>query len=267
MKKILMLFWVMTFIITVCGCSVVKLDRPSPDEKPDKVALESGAWKKAFGEFLLDLNGKNQEDYEVINYVSLNDLNLDGVPELIVSDDGASAACSFAIFQLIDEKVEKVWGYSSLFEGGPQQSEDGEFVNFYSVFDDDFLTLCKNRETGELAYVMETENGNSEGSFESIFLLTEVDGKIVPVERFFYEDRSDLAEKEKADSYYVDKKPVTEKEYEKAYDRFEKLWKETDYHGPAMASEHLGEQPDAVKLEMTPEGLDRFFGKYAPEVK
>ena len=91
MKKIIITIIALSLItVSFFGCGSKK----SEALKTDRASI--------YTEFITSNAEKwNSDTFNPVNYIGINDLDLDGIPELIISDDAASAASSFGIFEAV----------------------------------------------------------------------------------------------------------------------------------------------------------------------
>ena len=101
---------------------------------PSTVFAEQTDYKEIYFDFLKDeLITKNTYH---LRYATLADLNLDGTPELIMYDSGATVSCGVYIFQIIDNKVQLRYAGGYAWE---------EYVNKdYSINNDYFNSTISN---------------------------------------------------------------------------------------------------------------------------
>lgn len=272
MKKILALIIVM---VMLCSCAQ-KAAKPvdvaptvTPTVTPTARNMsteENTEWKSLFLAFLVSLNEKMANNLDSIYYITLNDLTLDGIPELIVSDSVASAAYGFAIYQIIENQVECVWGYSSVFDQLSTKYHDNTSDDFYSGFDDFWLTLSKNKKSGEYKYIFTTANGSSEDSFGSIYSAStdESTGILKITPEFSYVDFIETDD----DIHQVKGQDTTKENYDKLTGEFFDTWENTGYLNSCMVSnEHYNFLSASKKmpLSFSNDSIEKYFDLYHPE--
>ncbi len=258
-KRLLSLAMALGLLAGVCtGCSnTAKEDATAPTTEETKLT-ESVDWKSLYTDFIV---ANKDVQYPNINYIGLNDLNFDGIPELILSDSIASAAHSIGILHIQDGEVKLLYGYSHM-----AGSNDMTNCDFYSKFYDGWLTLRKNVNTGESRYFLLSENGHSNGSFEDTFSFpVNENNEIGLVTEFNHEfilhDEENSSSK---DIYCVSGEQVTEEEYLHAKAEFESTWVDTGARTPAMTNEYCN-YSHAVELSLEKEDLENFFDMYEKE--
>lgn len=220
-------------------------------------------WKQAYTDLLLSRKANSSN----FGYVGVNDLNLDGVPELIFSDSGASAASCVAIASVIDGEVKPFYKddmtQSYVAEGYDENNFN--YPGLYCNFEKEWITLRKNKNTGELKYVIVSHNGSDVSSFGDIYSASK--GDFVLENEMSYVDYSEECEKEDEafqDEYLVGEDKVSEEEYNEAKAEFYDEWDDTGYISCAMTNDYY-EYPEKVALSITEEDLMNLFGMYEPE--
>ncbi len=287
MKRLLLLFVAIALLCCACGKNAEKADdngvtMESPDVNVENVKPNDEEkivdWKTVYSDFLIALNERvSSESYSALNYIGLNDLTFDGVPELIVSDDAASAAASFAIYQIVDGEIERIFGHSAVVElSGEKYLLNGdEYFNCYSHFEGDWLRLMKNKENGELKYMFTATNGSDTESFESIYSAT-VDSEtgVLSIEEEFYkceynrygEYAKDAPE---TDDYRVGGAVVSEDEYNKEFAEINSQWSVQDVNCVVMLPAYRLSAADfkqKMELDASPEKIAEFMDLYKPEI-
>jgi len=242
-------------------------------EKNAEVIAGLDGWQKAYVEFILELKdcfekGKSERE-GYLAYVQLNDLNMDGVPELLVSDDGASASPTVGFYQLIDGKVMKIGGYTAAqdyLEGKDMVLDTAGLVP-YARMGSAWITLRKNVNTGELKYFLGSHNGTGCESFgETVGVVIGDNGEIGSEKLFEYLEVYEDFDQEKIQNseYTVSGTTVSKEDYDKKYEEFEKEWVDTDFRTPVM-----GANPEryekCAERDFSAQGLADFMGMYVPE--
>lgn len=243
--------------------------KPKKEPKEEPVSKELPQWAKIYTDFIVE-NAPSAEEigsFHGFCYLGVNDLNFDGVPELIISSDAVSAANAFAICHIENDTVEKLCGDSSFLED-PSEIE-GELkyngISFYTLFNNDWLTVRKNVNTGEIKYIMYTHNGASNEEFGNIVSFGAGENREIEVVNEFeylllYDDSGQLSEK----NYYVSGKSVTEEEYNEAVEEFEKTWIDTGVRTCAMASDS-DEYSNKLPVSIERKDLETLFRNYEKE--
>jgi len=264
MKKFLSLTLILCMlIITLGGCS--SGDDKGKTASKAKNKTENPEWMQIYMDFIDD-NKKEftSEGFVGTNYLGLNDLNFDGVPELIFSDGAAGAAFSVGVFQIIDKKVECICGFTRLLDEEKLPVED---LFLYSTFSDGWLAPRENINTGELKYVMYTGNGNESTNFGNVIsFVAGKDGKIKITNEFDHYVYDDTEEGNfKPDSQYnVLGKSVSEKEYIDAKVEFESTWADLESQTWAMVNENC-KYSKAKPVSLEKEDIEKLFKLYKKE--
>lgn len=264
MRKAFCLMLVLCFLVCVCsGCSNDEAEMP---ENFDKPVIESVNWKQIYLDFLTENKFALQDaGYMEVNYIGLHDLNFDGVPELVLSDNAASAAYTVGVFQIKDGKIGLLCGQSSFAE--VDDTQENVISELYSNFTDDWLTLRKNVNTGELSYVMYSGNGSSDESFgNTLRFSVGKDGEIDVVNEFEYSTYYDWENDGENDSEerYHSGQSVSKEDYEEALEEFEKTWVDTGARPCAMVREY-SEYSNGIPLSLEEKDMIAFFDGYTKE--
>ena len=215
-------------------------------------------WVSLYTDFIV---ANKDEEFPNVNYIGLNDLNFDGIPELILSDAAASAAYSIGILHIKDGEVKLLYGYSSM--AGNSDMTKGDF---YSNFFDNWLSLRKNVNTGELRYFLASSNGSSCESFGDTFSFPVTENKEIGLAtETSYEILYDDETFEMTDEfYYVLEESVTADKYLQVEAELESTWVDTGVRTPAMTNGHY-EYSNAMELSLEKTDLENFFALYEKE--
>ena len=263
-KKLLSLAMALGILAGVCtGCSnAPKEDVAVPTTEESTLAgpIETNvAWKELYIDFLQE----NKNDL-YLNYISLNDLNFDGIPELIISDSAASATYTAGILHIQNGEVQLLYGYSQLAGNTDMVYENPAF---YSIFSDNWFTLRKNVNTGELRYFLLSSNGSDGESFGDTFSFPISENKEIGLTTDFsyiilydYNNHYEIME----ENYWIADKQVTKDEYEQAINEWNATWEDTGVRTPAMTNGHF-EYSNNVELSLEKEDLENFFDMYEKE--
>lgn len=228
-------------------------------------------WKQKYTSFILENKDYYTTDYNHVNYIGVNDLNFDGVPDLILSDGAASAADSIALYTIKDGNVVCVIGTNWICQNHEYDHEkvltdDGRW---WARYDKGWLTLRKNKETGELRYVMELGNGSDSESFGNIISIAQDPEGIKTfniINEFEYTEIYDegMGYEPTEERYLVKDVQVADKaEYDSKLAEFNELWEDTGVVTQAMTSWYEADNYTKVVLE---EGvLIDLFSQYKPE--
>ncbi len=262
-KRLLGLAMALGIIAGICtGCSTApKEEATVPTTEgtnlTEKVEINVD-WKSLYTDFIQE---NKDEDYLYMNYIGLNDLNFDGIPELILSDNAASAAATVGILHIQDGEVKLLYGYSSMAENS-DMTKSGLYSNFF----DNWLTLRKNVNTGELRYFLLSSNGSSDESFGDTFSFpVNENNEIGLVSEFGYIILRDPETYEiSEEQYYVSGEQVTADKYLQIQAELESNWEDTGVRTPAMTNGHY-EYSHSVELSLEKEDLENFFDLYEKE--
>ena len=236
---------------------------------PSSVSAEQTDYKEIYFDFLKDeLITKNTYHWR---YATLEDLNLDGTPELIMCDSGATVSCGVYIFQIIDNKVQLRYAGGYTWE---------EYVNKdYSINNDYFnstisneklmanlpsyssggtyFSLRKNKYTDELLYVYFSRAGGIDFNKETLLSFSK--DEIFNASENFYgnvekdEGTGDIV----SSNYCIDGNAVSEEDYDTAYNEFLDTWQDTNYN---FACLNLYD-----KSNRTEQQIRDFLNYYIPE--
>lgn len=222
---------------------------------PPTAFAEQTDYKEIYFDFLKDeLITKNTYHW---GYATLADLNLDGTPELIMCDSGATVSCGLYIFQIIDNIVQLRYAGGYTWE---------EYVNKnYSINKDYFnstisseklmanplsyssggtyFSLRKNKYTDEVLYVLFSRAGGIDFNKETLLSFSK-DEIFNASENFCSNVEKDEGTGDIVSSnYYIDSNTVSKEDYDAAYNEFIDTWQETDYEFPFLnCSEEVTEQ-------------------------
>ena len=204
---------------------------PDPESTPEQTPKPTAApvaWREIFEDFLRgSFSRLNELCLSGIAGVGFIDLDLDGVPELLIFDAGASASMGLQFFDIIEEDVFCVSAnIEKLGEEFGGKYFDKDFVN--ANFFEDFR-YYKSTETGEAFFLVVSSNGAEDFSYSRLVRFTG-DGGILGLESLFFKyesfefsSESDGFERSGAD-YLVGGNAVSSEEYEQALSAFmEKL--------------------------------------------
>lgn len=201
---------------------------------PSSVSADETDYKEIYFDFLKDeLITKN-------NWIgaTLADLNLDGTPELIMYDGGASASAGVNVFQIIDNKVQLRSGYYGKYSDTYQYLNkdyllDLSFMGWSpSDFNEDeeyTFSLRRNIDTGKLMYIHFC--WEAAAAFEESTLLCFSEDALVDVYEKSYKDivmdegTFDII----SSDYRIDGNAVSAEDYDAAYNEFLDTWQDTGY--------------------------------------
>lgn len=206
MRRLANFIWATVIAVSLCGCGTAQgaeaapapetaapeetaapvetaaADTPAPTAQPHPAVLETGepadGWAEAYLAFLDD----NYDIFaalwpEGITGVGFVDLDLDGTPEMIVFDQGASATLGVQFFDLIDGQVYCV---SSVQEGAAGAFDDTYFSPV-SVCASFFESFRLSKTADGYCFWVTSANGTMESSWDEIVRFDCTDGVLTPV--------------------------------------------------------------------------------------
>lgn len=188
---------------------------PSPSQ-----AADYSQDKEIFRSFLSENYQKLYDSFSGgISGIGFADLDLDGRPEMIMFDAGASAAMGVQFFDIIDGKVECVSANMDTVGktfGGKNFSGVVVNANHFNDF-----RLMKDKKTGEKFFVVSSGNGAADFSYTELIRFGSNDG-VLTLESLLYKYESyDIDSGETTgDAYKIKGKPADGKAYKAAYDSF-----------------------------------------------
>ena len=180
---------ILLIVLTVLACGVVSCGAsdpgtgaraPEPASVPETLMLPKAAegWQDSYIAFM-------QENYDIftalwpegVSGVGFIDLDLDGTPEMVVFDQGASASLGAQIFDLIDGRVYCVsstmdsagGAFSGTYLSGPHVC-----TNFFESF-----RLCRAKDGW--CFWMDSSNGTVETAWDEIVRFDGANGVLTPV--------------------------------------------------------------------------------------
>lgn len=234
------------------------ISESKPEKSQEIVFQDKIDWKTPYKDLLLA--GKDKAQFY---YVGLADLDFDEIPELIVSNNAASAACYVTVFKVIDGKAECVLGYNFLDDIEDEYHMTA--IDVYSTFEDGWLTLRRNNLTGEYKYFMESGNGASNESFGSICSFSADSVRCDPYIEFEYSETwEDDDYYNKKGDYFVAGKTASKEEYESELKKCYETWHDVGLHGCDITEdfEICKNMTDGSERE---EFMMKIFMSYLPE--
>lgn len=163
----------------------------SPD-MPETPAPDEDAWRSIYTAFLSESYDALADAFVVgIAGLGFIDLDLDGTPEMLIFDSGASAAMGVQIFDIIGSNITCVSAnlltVSDAF-GDAYTSEYYVNTNFMDAF------RLKQRPDGSRFFCVESGNGAVDFSYTELILFGEADGALSLESRLYrheeYEEES-----------------------------------------------------------------------------
>ena len=266
-KTFALILATMLGLTTLSGCGA---NKPETTEKPTEAStvetVESNNtttvvdWADIYADYIIDHKSDFTEEAQpTIAYIGVNDLNFDGVPELIVSGTVASAAYYFNVFQIENGTVKKVEFTDS----------SGDKLSLYSHFLDGWITLRRNADTGSLKYVLMSGNGGSDETFGNIISISQDpndSSKLKITNEFEYIEFWGTTD---SNEYYVAGAKVSETEYNALQADFYNTWQDTEIINYAMLDPALSALPNVYKktipVSTDKQELKNFFAMYQPE--
>ncbi|MGM9614786.1 MAG: SPOR domain-containing protein [Oscillospiraceae bacterium] len=205
MKRLVNFVWATVIAVALCGCGTAQgveaapvpetntpeqtaapvetaAETPAPTASPHPTVLDpaepADGWSGAYLAFLDD----NYDIFaalwpEGITGVGFIDLDLDGTPEMIVFDQGASATLGVQFFDYIGGKVYCV---SSVQEGAAGAFDDTYFSSV-SVCASFFESFRLSKTADGYCFWVTSANGTMETSWDEIIRFDCVDGVLTPV--------------------------------------------------------------------------------------
>lgn len=190
MKRLMTMLLLAALLLGLCACAAVQ-----PEETPETssaeatpVAEETSAegfvvpeaetgWEAAYLMFLED----NYDIFaalwpEGLSGVGFIDLDLDGTPEMVVFDLGASATLGAQLFDLVDGRVYCV---SSVMENAAGAFGE-EYFSTVSVCASFFESFRLVESEGTYGFWVESANGTLESAWDELVRFDCVDGVLTP---------------------------------------------------------------------------------------
>ena len=151
-----------------------------PEPEPTPVPED---WQKIFRQFIETKYDKILESFlSGVAGIGFIDLNLDGLPELLIFDLGASASMGVQIFDIIDGEVECVSAniapVGEAFGGG-HMSDACVTANELSSF-----RLLRDKATGEYLFIAQSGNGAMDFLYSAIVKFGEGEDGEVTAEKY-----------------------------------------------------------------------------------
>jgi len=195
-------------------------DTPAPQETGEPAAeptAEPENWEALFTEYL-EQNYAALNSYAMATGIGFVDLDVDGYPELLLFDAGASAAMGVHIFDIIDGQVCCV--STNEYAGEKFACEHTIFFPIYANYFEDFR-LMENASSGEEFFIVCSGNGNTEFFYEELIRFEKSDqGVLRPVSLLYasksYDDEGSLT----STVYRQGDTPIDQAEYDRLYAEF-----------------------------------------------
>lgn len=164
MKKTTLTKKIISTVLVTAVCSLITT-----------VYAERVDYKKIYSDFLEDIFA--HRDFYA-SAIQISDLDLDGIPELIIYDGGAVAAHGVNIFQLISEQPELRYGmyYRDNDYFNENYFEDLNIPMTSNYYDSDDLVLCL--KNGIPMYILRSHNSDGGTSWVQYYTFKNVDEKI-----------------------------------------------------------------------------------------
>lgn len=200
-------------------------DDPGGNETPDDIDFFA-----IYRSFLEEnFNRLSELCYGGIAGVGFIDLDLDGAPEMLLFDSGASASMGIQFFDIIgpDGNVECV--SANMMDLGSEfggEHYSAVYVNA-NYFDDFRLMRSAN---GEMRFFVSSGNGALDFSYSELIEFGTADGALALFSRLYRHDDYDI-ESGEASSTHCTKgdEAITAAEYEAALAEFRSDWQDTGY--------------------------------------
>lgn len=234
-------------------------------EQNVKQNIRTDDWKNIYANLIMSIEDVYRANYSSIHYISVNDLNFDGTPELVMFGDAVSASHAVSVYRIIDGKAECMVANSSPCDMHDHNYEDAilDKTSLYMSDPSEQLSLRKNVETGELKYVICSRNGGSDDSFCNIvsFGKSESVVEFDIVNEFEYVEYWDFPME---DRYLVSGEAVSKDIYEQKVKEYYDIWQLADYEIYTMANPEFG-FGSTVPLNLEMDSLLSFFEMYKAE--
>lgn len=196
MKRLTTILLAVLMLIGLCACGAAEAEDASappateaPEvtevpaagtEKEDKLSLPAAVtgWETAYLAFLED----NYDIFaalwpEGLSGVGFIDLDLDGTPEMLVFDLGASATLGVQMFDLVDGQVHCV---SSVMDSAAGAFGE-EYFSKVSVCASFFESFRLVETEGEYSFWVQSTNGTLESTWDELIRFDCADGVLMPV--------------------------------------------------------------------------------------
>jgi len=149
-----------------------------PEEPEQTLPAAAEGWQESYLTFLSD----NYDIFaalwpEGLSGVGFIDLDLDGTPEMLIFDFGASATMGVHLFDLVDGQVYCVSSALDSVSG----AFDSRYLKTVSVCANYFESFRLIRNGDDLSFWVESANGTLESTWGEIIRFDCVDGVLVPV--------------------------------------------------------------------------------------
>jgi len=251
MKRILCLLTAVIYVVMLCGCSTTYQAKMSPVETtaavtPKETTAEPAVQQSAApspsetpGDWAANYTAFLEDNYDVITAlwpegltgVGFIDLDLDGTPEMVLFDMGASATLGVQLFDYVDGKV---WCVSSVQPdaAGAFGAEHMSALSVCASYFESFRLMRGN--DGKPYFYVTSANGTIDSSWEEIIRFSSQDG-FLTLQSVCYRDS--LCNTETglviAETYEVGGTESTEEQYNKALSA-EKAAKDLGYEAKGV---------------------------------
>ncbi len=205
-----------------------KPEETKPTEKdPSDYAVSD--WKELYTSFFSENYDRLMDNCNAgISGIGFIDLDLDGVPELLMFDSGSSAAMGVQFFDIVDGAVTcvsaNIVGIGETF-GGNYLSDVVVNTNYFKNF-----RLMLNNETGEQYFYIESANGAMNFYYREGIRFSANNG-VLSLESLFYarEVFEEESDKTVESEYKVNGNTSTAEAYQIAKEAFETTNTDTQY--------------------------------------
>lgn len=171
--------WILLVVLTVLACCLAVCGASEPTAVPEDLTLSApvDGWQDSYLSFM-------ENNYDIftalwpdgLSGVGFIDLDLDGTPEMVTFDQGASASLGAQIFDLVDGQVYCV---SSTLDSA-SGAFDSTYLSDVSVCTSFFESFRLSR-TGEgWCFWVDSSNGTMETAWDEIVRFDSVGGVLTP---------------------------------------------------------------------------------------
>ncbi|MGI5936486.1 MAG: hypothetical protein ACOX7I_06775 [Oscillospiraceae bacterium] len=235
MKRLCSLFIISAVLLSLAACSAQPSQSSPPppaentDDSPGQTASpppetpapqetaeptpEPENWEALFTEYL-EQNYDSLNNYAMATGVGFIDLDLDGYPELLLFDAGASAAMGVHIFDIIDGQV--CCASTNEYVGEKFACEHTSFLNIYANYFEDFR-LMVDTSSGEKFFLVRSGNGNTEFFYEELIRFDKSEAVLRPVSLLYASKSYDEDGNLSSATYRQGETPIDQAEYDRLY--------------------------------------------------
>ena len=233
MKRLTCLILIFALIVLCAGCAALLPDsatdssapevtpeltpEPTPEPTPEVTPEPAEPWEELFSAFLKDnYEGLNQVFSGTIAGIGFIDLDIDGSPELLIFDAGASASMGVQFFDIFDGQV--VCVSANILEVGRIYGM-GHLSSIYvnTNFFDDFRLM--RAEDGERFFCVVSGNGADDFNYTELVCFENNGQTLRTVSRLYhYETYSSDSDSAVSSVYEAGGEDITAEEYQARWD-------------------------------------------------